>query len=127
MSNCIELYYSDRHNIASEQLRYEIPAMNQSKDKECLIKLGANLKKVRKSAGITQGEMAEKTKFHRTYISQIERGITNPTLLSMQTLAEGLDTSIEVLIEDVFSDSSDLSKDDKELHADKAKEGYDYK
>lgn len=99
--------------------------MIKSQDKEYLKKLGTNVKKVRKSMQITQGELADKTKFHRTYISQIERGVTNPTLLSMQTLAEGLGTSIEVLIRDVFSNNSNLPEG-KSSTVDKIKEGHDY-
>lgn len=98
--------------------------MIKDKDREYLKKLGGNTKKVRKSLDITQGDLADKTTFHRTYISQIERGVTNPTLLSLQTLAKGLETSVEVLIEGVFSDNSGLPENE-DLLVNKRNEAYD--
>lgn len=42
---------------------------------------GKQVKNLRLEAGLTQEEMAEKLNIHRTYISFIERGERNPSLL----------------------------------------------
>ena len=39
--------------------------------------IGKNLKKARKSAGLTQEEVAKKAGIHVSYYSRIERGVVN--------------------------------------------------
>jgi len=45
---------------------------------------------LRKEAGLSQEKLAEKAGVHRTYISQLERGIKSPTLPILFKLAQGL-------------------------------------
>lgn len=42
--------------------------------------LGRVIARLREAAGISQEELAERAGVHRTYISQLERGIKSPTL-----------------------------------------------
>lgn len=42
-------------------------------------KLGKNIKKSRKKAGLTQEQLAKKVGVHVSYISRIERGVVNPS------------------------------------------------
>lgn len=61
---------------------------------------------LRKEAGISQEKLAEKAGVHRTYISQLERGIKSPTIPILFKLAQGLNTKpsdIVLLIEE-FND-----------------------
>ena len=60
---------------------------------------------------MTQEQVADVTGFHRTYISQTERGLTNPTLVNLFELAEGLNTHVSLLIEDIFEEDSDKAVD----------------
>lgn len=46
--------------------------------------------RLRKEADLSQEKLAEKAGVHRTYISQLERGIKSPTLPILFKLAEGL-------------------------------------
>lgn len=46
--------------------------------------------RLRKEAHLSQEKLAEKAGVHRTYISQLERGIKSPTLPILFKLAEGL-------------------------------------
>lgn len=52
---------------------------------------GINLKRIRKSKGFSQEDLAEGANLHRTYISFLERGMRNPSLLTIEKLADCLD------------------------------------
>lgn len=43
--------------------------------------LGDNVKTLRLSQGLSQEELAFRAELDRTYISQIERGVSNPSVL----------------------------------------------
>jgi len=43
--------------------------------------LGENVKSLRLSQGLSQEELAFRSELDRTYISQIERGVANPSVL----------------------------------------------
>jgi transcriptional regulator with XRE-family HTH domain len=60
-------------------------------------KLGKKIKTLRNEADLTQEKLGELTGLDRTYISDIERGIRNPSLKSLQKLANALHTSISDL------------------------------
>ena len=48
------------------------------------------IKEVRKSKGITQKELAERTGITQADISRIENGTRNPSLAMVKRIAEGL-------------------------------------
>ncbi len=48
---------------------------------------------------LSQEELAERCGFDRTYISMLERGKRNPSLLNLLKLARGLETSVSQLTE----------------------------
>src|SRR5437762_8497732 len=50
----------------------------------------ASVRKLRSGLEITQEELAERADLHRTYIAGIERGVRNPTLLTIKKLARGV-------------------------------------
>ena len=52
--------------------------------------------KLREEAKLTQKELAEKTGIYQADISKIERGIGNPSLLTLKRLADGLDVDLEL-------------------------------
>ncbi|MBR2407497.1 MAG: helix-turn-helix transcriptional regulator [Lachnospiraceae bacterium] len=51
----------------------------------------------RDSVGMTQCRLAEETGIYQADISKIERGLANPSLLTLQRLADGMD--MEIVIE----------------------------
>src|SRR6266436_1790851 len=61
--------------------------------------LGKAIKTQRASLGISQEELAYRAGLHRTYISDLERGARNPSLESVQKLAQALDLSVPALFE----------------------------
>ena len=52
--------------------------------------LGRNVQRIRKKHGWSQEELAFESGLHRTYISGIERGARNPTVLVIEKLAGAL-------------------------------------
>lgn len=65
---------------------------------EILKNFGKRVQKLRTEAGWSQEVFAELTGLHRTYISGIERGIRNPTLLIVQRIANSLSISPSELL-----------------------------
>ena len=61
--------------------------------------VGLNLRRIRKERGWSQEELAFESGLHRTYISGIERGARNPTILILARLADTLDVIVSVLVE----------------------------
>lgn len=59
---------------------------------------GTRVQKLRLDAGLSQEAFANLTGLHRTYISGIERGIRNPTLLIVQRIANSLSISPSKLL-----------------------------
>lgn len=48
----------------------------------------------RQRKGWTQEELAEASNLHRSYVSQIERGLVNPSIETLARIAEALGVSI---------------------------------
>jgi transcriptional regulator with XRE-family HTH domain len=55
--------------------------------------VGLNVRRIRQERGWSQEELAFESGLHRTYISGIERGARNPTVLVLKELADALKTS----------------------------------
>jgi transcriptional regulator with XRE-family HTH domain len=68
-----------------------------------LIPLGSAIKQRREALGLSQEKLAEQCGFDRTYISMLERGRRNPSLLNLLKLVKGLKTSVSQLTE-VYDD-----------------------
>src|SRR3989338_4499171 len=64
-----------------------------------IIKFGKKLKKVRLEKDLSQGDVARILGVHRTYISGLERGVRNPSLLTVQKVAKALGIKSKELIE----------------------------
>ena len=65
---------------------------------EISTKLGKNLKRIRTAKKLSQGAISRKLEVHRAYISGIENGKGNPTLATIQKLAEALRVSADELL-----------------------------
>ncbi len=64
-------------------------------------RVGLNLKRFRRELGLSQEEFAFKAGLHRTYISGVERGVRNPTILVLEEIALALGVPSAKLLEDV--------------------------
>lgn len=63
-----------------------------------LNQLAANVREQRKAVGLSQEDLALEADVDRTYVSQIERAVCNPSLLVLHKLAGVLKTSVEALL-----------------------------
>lgn len=70
--------------------------MNKTK---ILLHFGQRVRKIRKSAGLSQEELSYKSNVNRTYIGMIERGEKNVTLLTMVKISQALEINITDLFE----------------------------
>jgi len=61
-------------------------------------KFGQNLKRIRTKKKMSQGDIARALDVHRAYISGIENGKRNPTLATIQKLANALGVSADELL-----------------------------
>jgi len=61
-------------------------------------RVAANLKRLRKERGLSQEAMAELADFHRTYVSQLERCVTNISLDGLERLADALGVDVVDLL-----------------------------
>lgn len=52
---------------------------------------GTNVKRYREAAGLSQAEIAARMGVDRAYVSAIERGLQNATLLSIWEIAQALE------------------------------------
>lgn len=59
--------------------------------------LGGNVKTLRHKLGISQEELAFRAELDRTYISQIERGVSNPSVFVLLKVANVLDVELREL------------------------------
>lgn len=66
---------------------------------------GQEISVLRRKLGISQEELAFRADVHRTYVSQIERGIKSPTLAVILRLSKALECSAGKLISAVESRS----------------------
>lgn len=55
--------------------------------------LGKEIARLRKRIGLSQEELGFRAEVHRTYISQLERGLKSPTLSMMLKLSRALKAS----------------------------------
>lgn len=63
-------------------------------------KFGQNLKKIRTENNISQENLAFRAKLHRTYISDVERGNRNISLINIEKIAKALKVRISELLKD---------------------------
>ncbi|WP_319582466.1 helix-turn-helix transcriptional regulator [uncultured Pseudodesulfovibrio sp.] len=67
-------------------------------EQKIMSEFGQRVRQLREEAGLSQEKLAELTDVHRTYISGIERGRQNISLLTMHKLAEALSVSMQRLM-----------------------------
>ena len=56
--------------------------------------VGDNVKRLRLAAGLSQAELAHRMGVDRAYVSGLEQGQRNPTIISLWHVAKALDVSM---------------------------------
>jgi len=67
-------------------------------DQEFLKGVGTKIASVRKAKGMSQLDVCSKLNFEKTYLSAIENGRQNITLLTCKQIAEALDVDMRELV-----------------------------
>lgn len=60
--------------------------------------VGRNFARLRREKGLTQEEVAERSGFSQQYLSSLERGRRNPTIITIYELAQALEVSHVALV-----------------------------
>jgi transcriptional regulator with XRE-family HTH domain len=63
-------------------------------------RVGLNVKKFRAERGLSQEELAFECGLHRTYVSGVERGVRNPTVVVLEKIAKALKVATSLLLEE---------------------------
>lgn len=71
--------------------------------------LGQVITKHRIQTKLSQEELAYRSGIHRTYVSQIERGLKSPTLSVLFKISKSLNTTPSILIAEVEKILHDIS------------------
>ncbi|WP_158916059.1 helix-turn-helix domain-containing protein [Caulobacter sp. S45] len=68
--------------------------------------VGRNVKRFRLDRGLTQEQFAVRSGFSQQYLSDLERGQRNPTVVTLYELAQALDTTpVDLIIPDEEAES----------------------
>lgn len=62
-------------------------------------RIAANIRRLRRAKGMSQEQLAEVAQFHRTYVSQLERSVTNISIDGLERLAQVLGVDISDLLQ----------------------------
>ena len=60
-------------------------------------RVGLNLQALRRAKGLSQEELAHRAEIHQTYLSGVERGRRNPSVMVLARIAAAMDEDIEAL------------------------------
>lgn len=70
----------------------------RKQDKALAVRLGRNIADSRKRTGLTQAKLAERLGVDTETVSRFERGVTLPSLPTLERIASQLNTSIGELV-----------------------------
>jgi transcriptional regulator with XRE-family HTH domain len=68
-------------------------------ENKILLKFGARLKKLRQERGLSQRELSQNCAIDHSKIGKMERGLINPTLVTIVELAKGLNVHPSELLQ----------------------------
>ena len=83
--------------------------MSQTKE-PILLSLGKLIKHKRKAQKLSQEQLGFLSNLDRTYISGVERGIRNPSLTALVSLARGLGITVSELLKDLEAEVISLNE-----------------
>ena len=92
------IIFNDEIDIACEELYENGTLISQEKVEDLNLQIGNLFSLEREKIGITQSELAKITNIHQAEISKIERGIGNPSIKTLERLAEGLGLKLELIL-----------------------------
>jgi transcriptional regulator with XRE-family HTH domain len=72
--------------------------------------LGRAIRRLRRERRLTIEELSHLAEMHPTYLSGIERGIRNPTWSKLTDIAEALESSISILVQEAETETQLTAK-----------------
>ena len=66
-----------------------------------LVKLGENIRQMRKAKGLSQEALADMSGLHRTYIGGIERGERNVSIANIVRIAQALNVEASQIVKGI--------------------------
>ena len=68
-----------------------------------LTQLGMRIRYLRKEKKMSQLDLALEAEVNKNYISDLERGCRNPSILVLEKISKALDVSLEILFQGIES------------------------
>jgi ribosome-binding protein aMBF1 (putative translation factor) len=88
------------HEIGVKEYVSKINAPEGSALSDVASRFGQRLREVRQGRSISQEKLAELAGLHRTYVSSVERGERNISLINIESLAQALNVKMAELMPD---------------------------
>lgn len=88
--------WNDELDLAAEEIWANGVDTGGVHEVDVLSELGVKLTKAREMVGLTQKELAERVNIYQGDISKIERGNANPSVKTLQRLAEGMGMKVKI-------------------------------
>ncbi len=85
------------------------------------MEIGRKIKRLRVGLDLTQEELADRTELSKSFISQVERDLTSPSIATLVDILQALGTDLKEFFDDetdrqvVFHDADYFEKIDEEL------------
>lgn len=86
------------------------------------MQIGSKIRDLRSQMGLTQEELADRTELSKSFISQLERDLTSPSIATLCDILQCLGTNLADFFNDtredpvVFSKNDFFTKTNEELH-----------
>lgn len=88
--------WNDELDLSAEEIWENGVESKKTCEVDVLHQIGYKLTNARNEANITQKELAERTQIYQADISRIERGLGNPSIKTLQRLAEGMGMELQL-------------------------------
>lgn len=92
--------WNDDLDLAAEDIWEGGIETDNKKEIDVVAALAENLAKARDFVGMTQKQLSESTGIYQADISKIERGLANPSVLTLKRLADGMGLKLRIEFED---------------------------
>lgn len=76
-----------------------MPAEYSKQEQALLSRIGLRIKELRKETGLSQEDFAPKCGLDRTYISDVERGRRNISVINLAKISKALKVKLSVLVD----------------------------
>ena len=93
------IIWNDDIDIAAEELYYNGTLIETKPIDDIRIVVGNMISKARTEKNMSQTELSKITKIYQADISNIERGIANPSVKTLDRIAKGLGLNLKLFLE----------------------------